>query len=188
RSVLLEAFVCASGARARFGGRGGGVRVAKWATRAGAAIVAVCATVGLAAAAPVPVSISTTLANTVITTGGSTHDSATLTGATSDAGGTVTYTVYTDSACTQNPFPRGTVSYTFYTDSACSLGTFPRGTVTVSNGVVPDSLPVTIIGGADAAGTYYWRAVYSGDAKNQGATTVCTDEPLHVVAATSIGT
>ncbi len=53
----------------------------------------------------------------------SVHDSATLTGATADAGGTVTYKVYTDSACTLNPVD--------------------AGTKTVTNGVVPDSNAVT---------------------------------------------
>jgi hypothetical protein len=37
--------------------------------------------------------ISTTLSDTTVSVGGSVHDSATLTGATADAGGTVTYTV-----------------------------------------------------------------------------------------------
>jgi hypothetical protein len=48
--------------------------------------------------------------------------------------------------------------------------------VTVTNGVVPDSNPITF----NSAGTFYWQAVYSGDAKNSGATSVCTDEILVV--------
>jgi hypothetical protein len=46
--------------------------------------------------------IATTLSATSIAAGGSAHDSATLTGATATAGGTVTYTAYSDSACTMN--------------------------------------------------------------------------------------
>src|SRR5262249_3140009 len=49
-------------------------------------------------------------------------------------------------------------------------------TVTVTNDVVPDS------GGASfpAAGTFFWQAVYSGDANNGGATSACTSEQLTV--------
>src|SRR6266540_1945198 len=101
-------------------------------------------------------SITTTLSATTIEVGGTVHDSATLTGASADAGGTVTYTVYTNDTCTDNP------------QSA--------GTVTVTNGVVPDSDPITF----NTAGDYYWQAVYSGDANNDPATSVCTSEHLVV--------
>ena len=101
-------------------------------------------------------SITTTLSATTIEVGGTVHDSATLTGATATAGGTVTYTVYTNDTCTDNP--QG------------------AGTVTVTNGVVPDSDPITF----NTAGDYYWQAVYSGDANNNGATSVCTSEHLVV--------
>jgi hypothetical protein len=101
-------------------------------------------------------SIATTLSADTIQVGGSVHDSATLTGATANAGGSVTYTVYTDSACSQ--------------------GAQSAGTKTVTNGVVPDSDPVTF----NTAGDYYWQAVYSGDANNAGATSVCTSEHLVV--------
>jgi hypothetical protein len=49
------------------------------------------------------------------------------------------------------------------------------------NGVVPDSDPVTF----NTAGTYYWQAVYSGDAKNSGATSVCGTEVLVVTTSPS---
>jgi hypothetical protein len=99
-------------------------------------------------------SIATTLSATSVSVGASVTDSATLTGTTADAGGTVTYTVYTDSGCSQ--------------------GARPAGTKTVSAGVVPDSdtLPFP------SAGDFYWRAAYSGDAKNRAATSGCTDEHL----------
>jgi hypothetical protein len=100
--------------------------------------------------------ITTTLSDTTVSIGDTVHDSATLTGATSDAGGTVTYTVYSDSSCSQN------------SQSA--------GTVTVTNGVVPDSNSLSF----NSAGDFYWQAAYSGDAKNDGATSVCTDEHLVV--------
>ncbi len=99
-------------------------------------------------------SIGTTLSSSTANIGDSVHDSSTLTGATSDAGGTVTYTMYTD--------------------NACLLGATDAGTETVTNGVVPDSNALTF----SAAGTYYWQAVYSGDANNNPATSPCTSEQL----------
>jgi hypothetical protein len=98
--------------------------------------------------------IATTLSETTGAIGDTVHDSAALTGATSNAGGTVTYTVYTD--------------------SACSLGAQAAGTKTVTNGVVPDSNGIQF----NSAGTFYWQAVYSGDANNNGATSSCTSEKL----------
>jgi hypothetical protein len=109
--------------------------------------------------APCAPGISTTLSATSVAVGSTVHDSATLSGATSDAGGTVTYTVYSD--------------------SACSVGAQSAGTKTVTNGVVPDSDPITF----NTAGDYYWQAVYSGDAKNSGATSTCTSEHLVVTKA-----
>src|SRR5205823_2494038 len=83
------------------------------------------------------------------------HDSATLTGASSNAGGTVTYTVYSDNACT-----------TAFADA---------GTKTVTNGVVPDSNGVQF----NSAGDFYWQATYSGDANNPGpVSSACTSEHL----------
>jgi uncharacterized repeat protein (TIGR01451 family) len=108
-------------------------------------------------------SIATTLvageaasAHLTLPIGTSVHDTATLTGATSDAGGTVTYTVYTN--------------------SSCSLGAQAAGTVTVTNGVVPASNDIVF----NAAGTYYWQAAYSGDANNNGATSNCLDETVTI--------
>jgi hypothetical protein len=100
--------------------------------------------------------IGTTLSGTSVNVDSTVHDSATLSGATTDAGGTVTYTVYTD--------------------SGCSLNARAAGTVTVTSGVVPDSNALAF----NTAGTYYWQAVYSGDTKNNPATSKCTDEQLVV--------
>jgi hypothetical protein len=108
--------------------------------------------------------ISTTLSDTTVSVGGSVHDSATLTGATADAGGTVTYTVYSDNACTQDPVD--------------------AGTKTVTGGIVPDSNDVTF----STAGTFFWQAVYSGDANNNGATSDCTSEKLVVKTSPAIST
>jgi hypothetical protein len=100
--------------------------------------------------------ISTTLSANPVTVGATVHDSATLSGATANAGGTVTYTVYTNDTCT--------------------TGAQAAGTVTVTNGVVPDSNPITF----NTAGDFFWRAVYSGDDNNNGASSVCTSEHLVV--------
>lgn len=77
--------------------------------------------------------------------------SATLTGASSTAGGTVTYTLYTDSGC------------------ATQVNPAVVSTRTVTNGSVPASVAVTF----GLAGTRYWRAVYNGDTNNFGATSPC---------------
>jgi hypothetical protein len=101
-------------------------------------------------------SIATKLSASSVAIGATLNDTATLTGATSDAGGTVTYTVYTD--------------------NACSAGAQAAGTVNVSSGVVPASNGIKFT----SAGTWYWQAVYTGDGNNNGATSVCTDETLVV--------
>jgi uncharacterized repeat protein (TIGR01451 family) len=98
--------------------------------------------------------ITTGLSATTGTPGAAVHDTATLTGATADAGGTVTYTVYTDSACT--------------------TGAVDAGTKTVTNGVVPQSNTITF----NTPGDFYWQAAYSGDDNNNPATSTCTDEHL----------
>jgi hypothetical protein len=96
--------------------------------------------------------IATTLSATNVSIGTAVHDSSALTGASATAGGTVTYTVYTNNTCT--------------------AGAQGAGTVKVTNGVVPDSNAITF----NNAGTFYWQAVYSGDADNNGATSACTSE------------
>jgi hypothetical protein len=101
-------------------------------------------------------SITTTLSATSVDVGSTVQDSATLSGATSDAGGIVTYTVYTNNTCT--------------------TGARDAGTVTVTNGVVPDSNALAF----NSTGTFYWQAFYSGDTNNNGATSTCTDETLVV--------
>jgi uncharacterized repeat protein (TIGR01451 family) len=83
-------------------------------------------------------------------------DSSTLTGATADAGGSVHYQVFSDSQCQ-------------------SLA-FDAGTKLVTNSVVPNSSPFTI----NVAGTYYWQADYSGDAKNNAASSACNLEIVTV--------
>ncbi|MGA9774888.1 MAG: hypothetical protein WBU92_03090, partial [Candidatus Dormiibacterota bacterium] len=96
-----------------------------------------------------------------IAVGGSAYDSATLSGATANAGGTVTYS--------------------YYTNNTCSAGQVVVGTVTVSGGMVPDSSAVAF----NTAGNYYWQAAYSGDANNGSATSPCTSSNNELLAVTS---
>jgi uncharacterized repeat protein (TIGR01451 family) len=107
--------------------------------------------------------IATLLSDDSITVGGTIHDSSTLTGATSDAGGTVKYRYYSVLADCQ--------AGTFATTGGTSAGD-----KTVTNGVVPNSDDATF----NTAGTYYWRAFYSGDGNNNAASSTCQDETLVV--------
>src|SRR5262249_29485033 len=101
-------------------------------------------------------SIATTLSATTANIGDTVHDSATLTGATGNAGGTVTYTVYTDNTCTAS-FASG-------------------GTKNVTNALVPGSHGVQLTHPARRS----CDLVYSGDANNNGATSACQSETLTV--------
>jgi hypothetical protein len=117
---------------------------------------------------PIPPTISTqvklTSDNSNVTApipiGTSVYDTATLAKATSDAGGTVTYKLFTDNTCT-------------------TLSTTPalNQTVTVTNAIVPNSSSVTFTN----AGTFYFQATYNGDANNPGgAQSPCTSETVVV--------
>ncbi len=107
-----------------------------------------------------PITISTTLiAPTTILAGQSIQDSATLTGATFNAGGTVTYTLRATGACG---------------------GALDTSMVTVTNGVVPNSKAFTI----NVIGTYSMDAIYSGDANNAAAGPSACEAPITVNIAT----
>jgi hypothetical protein len=86
-----------------------------------------------------------------------------------------TGTYVTDSATlsgTNAATATGTITYNVYTDSACS-DLFNGGTAeTITDGAVPSSAPVQLSPG----GTYYWQAVYSGDSANAGSTSTCGSE------------
>jgi hypothetical protein len=101
--------------------------------------------------------IATTLSANPVSIGTAMHDSATLTGATAGAGGTVTYSAYAGA-------------------NTCSGTDLLNSTVTVTNGSVPDSANFTPAN----AGTYSFQAVYSGDADNNSATSLCSSEQLVV--------
>lgn len=96
--------------------------------------------------------ISPTIAITLSSNSGqegtAVYASSVFNGSTSNAIGTVTYSVYSNSAHTGIPIS--------------------TEIVTVLGGAVPDSVSVNF----PTAGTYYWQAVYGGDANNNGANSV----------------
>ena len=121
------------------------------------ASTSVCGTDSVTVIISTPTITTAGLPASPVATGTNVKNQATLTGATSNAGGTVTYTLYSGIACTGAPV---------YTSSAA----------TVSSGVVPQSSPLT----APPVGNYMWQATYSGDINNQGDTSACGSDPLEV--------
>jgi hypothetical protein len=100
-------------------------------------------------------------ASITVPTGTAVTDSASLAGTdAAQAGGTVTYSVYSDSTC-QTPVAGGT---------AQSITT---------PGSPPSSSAVTL----STPGTYYWVATYSGDAGNNSSSSACGSEVETVVTS-----
>jgi hypothetical protein len=104
--------------------------------------------------------IATTLFVNSVVVGSLVTDSVTFVGVTSSAGGTVTYEYFTGSACMGPSTPVGVPT-------------------NVRNGAAAISTSQTF----NAAGSYSWNALYSGDASNSAATSAC--EPLIVNKAAS---
>jgi hypothetical protein len=79
----------------------------------------------------------------------------------------------------------GTVTYSLYSNPTCTASSkvFAGGTATVTGGAAGASAGVST---ALAQGTYYWQAVYSGDAGNVANVSTCGSEVLSVVPATTI--
>ena len=77
----------------------------------------------------------------------------------------------------------GTVTYSVFSDEDCKVPFGSAGVKTVANGVVPDSDPMTFT----AFGTYYWMASYSGDSQNNASVSDCGEEKV-TVTGTSGGT
>lgn len=80
----------------------------------------------------------------------------------------------------------GTVTYTVYSNSACTTVAATAGTVQVADGVVPASPAVAL----KTVGTYYWKAAYSGDSLNKASVSTCgtSGEIQTVTPGTSITT
>ena len=58
----------------------------------------------------------------------------------------------------------GTVTYSYYTNNTCSTGKVSPAAVTVTAGAVPNSATMTF----NTAGTYYWQAVYAATPTTTG--------------------
>jgi hypothetical protein len=91
------------------------------------------------------------------------YDTASLTGKTADAGGTVSYYYKLQTGGTPD----------------CTGGTQIGSAVTVSSGSVPKSANLPL----SSAGTYELWAVYSGDTNNAGSTSACGSETVIVLPA-----
>ncbi len=87
------------------------------------------------------------------------HDSATITGIRPGA-----------------PGPAATVTFRLFSDAACGTQVGTDETVAITNGTAATVNGVLVT----QPGTYYWRAVYSGDAYNDGKTTDCGSETTTV--------
>ena len=77
----------------------------------------------------------------------------------------------------------GSVTYSVYSDSACSVlvGSSDTGDTSATPGVLPPSGPVII----NTPGTYYVVASYIGDSNNAPSQTSCGSETLTIQASGS---
>ena len=118
-------------------------------------------TVNWTSAPPSPTQISTSLTgggqsggSITVAPGTAVTDSSSLSGANAaTATGGVTYSVYSDAACTQ-------------------LVSGPDQESIATPGSLPDSQAVSL----NSPGTYYWQAVYGGDSANAGSSSSCGSE------------
>ncbi len=74
----------------------------------------------------------------------------------------------------------GGVTYTIFSNIGCTAPGTTASTVKVTAGVVPDSAPTT----PSSAGSYSFQASYTGDVNNNPATSPC--EPLTVISAPNL--
>jgi uncharacterized repeat protein (TIGR01451 family) len=105
---------------------------------------------------PRPTSLTTDAGGPFVLGGDGTvalSDTATLSGGTSGAGGTITFMLFSDSGC------------------AKQVGTDVTVAVNGADGKNYTSPPITV----NAAGTYYWVASYGSDPKNAASSSTCGD-------------
>lgn len=76
----------------------------------------------------------------------------------------------------------GTVTYALYKDSKCTVPAAPVSAAAESKGIASTSLPVK-----PAAGVYYWKASYGGDALNAPSISACGSEVLTVAKKINLG-
>jgi hypothetical protein len=113
----------------------------------------------------------TTQATTPVTLSDPISDTATLAGATSDATGTMTFTLYgpydaSIDPATEQTDPCAAGDLVFTSDPPIDIGTADaQGNYVVES---PEFEPTEV-------GRYQWIASYSGDDKNEPSTTLCRD-------------
>jgi hypothetical protein len=118
--------------------------------------------------------------------------SPTVTTQASPTGGMVGFPITVGDTATlhsASPAPGGTVTFTLYSDSACMMavsGVSGSGNVSTSSGTSTASYSTTWT--PPAAGTYYWVASYSGDGNNKAAVTKCGDPNEEITITTSAQT
>lgn len=78
----------------------------------------------------------------------------------------------------------GKVTYSVYSDAACTALVSAAGTASVAGGVAGASSAISTL----APGKYYWQAKYGGDVNNQPAASPCGSEVLTVLAPTTTTT
>lgn len=128
----------------------------------------------------------TTVATTQVTLGELISDTATLAGATSDATGTITFTVYGPYDASVDPATELTDPCAegdlVFTSDPIDIGTADaQGNYVVES---PEFEPLEV-------GRYQWIASYSGDDKNEPSTTLCRDDDEASVvseASSTVGT
>jgi hypothetical protein len=100
--------------------------------------------------------------------------------------GTVGETDQATISGTNAPNAGGKVTYNLYSTSSCKASSkvASGGVKTVSAGKAAGSSPITK---SLAAGTYYWKDSYSGDTTNQPSTSACGSEKLAVAPVSVIG-
>jgi hypothetical protein len=144
----------------------------------------VAASEGVTVGTPAGGGSGTGPASTAVTTkqssGGSSGTSISITDGTTDETDGATITGANAATAT------GTVSYTLYAAKSCDPAlneVLSAGSGKVIDGVAAPSQRVTKV---LSPGTYYWQAVYSGDAANDPSTSTCGAEVLTVTPAVTL--
>ncbi len=96
---------------------------------------------------------------------------ATPTLSTTATSGAVGGTISDTASITGGSSPTGTVTFKAYSNSTCTTLAYTSDPVTLSGGQASASFAPT------TAGSYYWRATYSGDAANDSVTSACNLDP-----------